>query len=42
VVKKRLNGLALLNVHRNINLNVENVIDGVAKMKRERKLDIAL
>jgi len=36
MVQKRLNGLALLSMHRNINLNVENPIDRHAE-KRERE-----
>jgi len=35
MVKERLNGLELLNMHRNINLNVENAIDRNAE-ERER------
>jgi len=34
MVQERLNGLALLNMHRNINLNVENAIDRNAEKRR--------
>jgi len=34
----RLNGLALLNIHREIDLNVEEIIDKFA-MRRPRKMN---
>jgi len=39
--ENRLNGLALLNVHRDIDLNIDSLID-IFTYRKERRLDFKL
>lgn len=40
--EERLNGLALLYIHKNMELNLENVLNRFARSERKRKLDFVL